>query len=324
MLLLVATVLSAVRVDAREPFVADPAFFAPPRAEFAPNIEPLSSWGGFRVHKVIYPSVNPRYEPIVAYLTRPSLDRPAPTVLILPITDGDYFTKGFGNFLAERGFASLRFRSRADLMRVRNSGLGGIEEFRDRTRTYVVDIRRAVGWLMTQPGIAPNRIGVMGISHGAIIGSLLMEIDPRMKAGVFLLGGGGLAEILLSSKEDTIIEIRKKLFEEDGISPETLRREAEASFAPIDPITYGNRVRPERVLLINAYFDQVIRRPHAKALRNAMGRPEQIWLPAGHYTAGLFIGYAHYRTLWHFQKILERRLPPDPDVRPDKAVQLTK
>lgn len=278
--------------------------FSPPAAKIDPEITPLSLWGDFRTQRIEYPSVQAEYGNIVAFYTHPTKREDAPVILILPISNGNYFTESFAIYFAERGFASLRFNSRADLMRVRKNGRAGIAQFGELMRNYVIDIRRGIDWLTNQAHIDPERMGIMGISHGAIAGSLLMGIEPRIKAGAFLLGGGNLAEILLSSQERSIIAMRKKIFEQDGMTSDTLYQHAVSVLASIDPITYADRIQPERVLLINAYFDQVIHRKYAEALWDAMGKPRHVWLPAGHYSAGLFLGYVYNRTIWHFHRVL--------------------
>jgi hypothetical protein len=59
-------------------------------------------------------------------------------------------------------------------------------------------------------------------------------------------------------------------------------------FAPVEPLAFASRVRPERCLMINAANDEVIPRQDTEALRRALGSPQIVWLQAGHYSSLTF------------------------------------
>jgi hypothetical protein len=73
---------------------------------------------------------------------------------------------------------------------------------------------------------------------------------------------------------------------------------------PVDPLVYASRTDPMRILMINAYFDQVIPYACSERLWEAMGRPLCITLPTGHYTAALYLWYIRYRIFIHFRECL--------------------
>ncbi|MBI3610228.1 MAG: dienelactone hydrolase family protein [Nitrospirae bacterium] len=225
-----------------------------------------------------------------------------PAVIILPITQGDHYTKEMARFLAQYGIISLRFQSHGHLLTAKNSE-DALTEFEALLKEDVMDVLEGIDWLGAQPSVENERIGIVGISMGAVIGSVVTGVDSRIRAGVFILGGGDLAGILFSSKEPSIVSIRKRIEEEEDLTRKDLLAETARRLRNVDPLTYAARLDPGRILMINAYFDQVIKRRYGKALWEAAGEPPMVMLPTGHYSAATFFDYAQRRMLAHFEKV---------------------
>jgi dienelactone hydrolase len=118
-------------------------------------------------------------------------------VVILPITRGDFPTKAVAAYLADRGIASLLFLSRSTFTGTAEKDFNTLaSQFHD----YVVEVRQALDWLALQPSIDSKRIGLVGMSLGAIVGSLTAGVDPRIRSEVLLLGGGDLPGIIFSTR----------------------------------------------------------------------------------------------------------------------------
>ena len=153
-------------------------------------------------------------------------------------------------------------------------------------RQAVLDVRRAGDWLASRPDVEPSRVGLVGISLGAVVGSLTAGIDDRFGRSVFLIGGGDLAAIVMHGSKETAAA--KERLEKAGYSVDQLRE----MWKDIDPITYASRVRPEEILLINAEADEVIPKECTTRLRSAMGSPEVRWFKGGHYALLFQLGKA--------------------------------
>ena len=61
--------------------------------------------------------------------------------------------------------------------------------YRDHAVWWVKDTRRSVDYLMTRPDIDSSRLAYFGLSWGAAIGPLHLAVEPRLKVGVFYVGG---------------------------------------------------------------------------------------------------------------------------------------
>ncbi len=175
----------------------------------------------------------------------------------------------------------------------------------------MVNVRKGLAWLKEQPGVDGDRIGIMGISMGAILSSLLIEVQPGIQAAVLFLGGGNLPGIFKTSKEDPIADFRERSLEK--IQPngdptdanwEKFIAEAREVLGPVDPLKYPSLLPPERILMVNGYFDAVIKKSYTQELWTHLKEPTLIYLPAGHYGSVLFFHYARYKALQHFNRFL--------------------
>ncbi len=274
------------------------------REEVWPSLEQPMDWGLYQVQKFRLPTslqTDLKQSEYHLYYYRPKGRGPFPGVVILPITRGDYYTQNFAIYLAERGYACLRFESTKNFT---DDSYKTLESAERLLQHYVIDVRRVIDWLSAQKEVDAHRLGIMGISLGAIVASVVMEVDSRIQAGVFLLGGADLAGIIDTSEENSLIKFRRRVIEHEGLDTRQFRDVATRMLKPVDPLSYAYRLDPHRVLMINGYFDQVIRREYVRAFWEASSRPELVFIPTGHYSAGLLVAYARAKTVAHFQKIL--------------------
>ncbi len=153
-------------------------------------------------------------------------------------------------------------------------------------RQTVMDVRRAGDWLAARPDVEPSRVGIVGISLGAVVGSLSVGVDDRFGRSVLLIGGGDLPAIVMHGSRETA-EAKDRL-EKDGYTTDSLRD----LWRNVEPLTYASRVRPEDILLINCESDEVIPKEATLRLRAAMGSPEIRWFKGGHYALLFQLGTA--------------------------------
>lgn len=153
-------------------------------------------------------------------------------------------------------------------------------------RQAVLDVRRAGDWLARRPDVEPSRIGIVGISLGAVIGSLTAGVDDRFGRSVFLIGGGDLPAIVMNGSKETALA--KERLEKEGFTIDKLR----TLWKDVEPITFASRVRAEEILLINAEADEVIPKDCTVRLAAAMGSPEVRWFKGGHYALLFQLGKA--------------------------------
>jgi dienelactone hydrolase len=139
----------------------------------------------------------------------------------------------------------------------------------------VIDIRRVVDWAQTQPDVDPQRIALIGFSMGALVASVAMANEPRLAAGVLVMGGADPHDVLATCDQE-IARGREHVLEHLGWSLDKYRTELAKALAGINPARFAGMVDPRRVLIIEAAADSCMPRTSRERLWRAMGRPERI------------------------------------------------
>ena len=163
-------------------------------------------------------------------------------------------------------------------------------------RQATSDVSTAVTWLQSQPGVQRDRIGVCGLSLGAIVAHTAMGSDSRLGVGVAFLGGGNLKDLF----QNSFIARRERL-----LHPTTRNREdAPKRLEEVDPLTTAKKNQPRHVFMVAAARDFIILPRNADALWNALDRPPIRWVESNHYSvllnsaAAARAAYAYFRAAW--------------------------
>ncbi len=159
----------------------------------------------------------------------------------------------------------------------------------------VTDVRRIIDWASQNGHIDHRQITVIGLSLGAFVSSIAMGIDPRIKAGVFIVHGGNSGKIMQLSRVAKyrkeyrrpneeyqenqksyaryLVEIANRGFE--NVTPE------QKSFL-IDPLTYAPMLKGRPTLMINALWDELIPQEASLDFWQASCECERVSFPATH------------------------------------------
>lgn len=256
----------------------------------APAVEmsPLASRAGWREYQVTWqsraPSGSPRNDLVHARYFVPEGARGAPAVIVLHgwgMKTAQYEIE-LSRRAAAAGIAAVQLTLPYHLQRKPPPGepremiSADLDHSTRALRQAVIDVRSSIDWLRTRPEVDPQRIGVGGISLGALVGDVAFGVDERLAVGVSLLGGGDLPDLVQSSP--LLIHLRRSL-ERREISQADLRERLRC----LDPLTFAGRIPPRPMLMINGRDDVVMPPRLARRLWEAAGRPRMIWVRTGHY-----------------------------------------
>ncbi len=139
-----------------------------------------------------------------------------------------------------------------------------------------VDVRRGIDYLATRPDISARRIGLAGVSLGAIIGTVASGVEPRIKAAVLISGGGDWGLILktLSSRNATVGGRDTSAFKKIDFAA------LNVLLAPEDPLTFAPHIAPRPILMLGGRKDTTIVPQAQTELFDAAKQPKQIvWYP---------------------------------------------
>lgn len=283
-----------------------PASFATARAEDAkgkttPTLasqKELSKHSSWSINEITLNMGGERTIRAQYFLPDPDKHQKTPAIVILPIMGGSTYPleEIFAASFARAGYACIIPHRPNIKDEIRN-----LEDIDPLLRQSIHDVSRGIDWLETQPNIDAKRIGLFGISLGAIRGTLVMAMDPRIRAGVLGLGGGDLPYIMTHSGEKRLVKARDKILERNNIDlseAESRLREA----ITYDPLALAPSVDPSRVMMVIAACDRVIPPSKSWELRRKLGNPEAIELWSGHYGSVIHIPYLRQASCRFFKK----------------------
>jgi dienelactone hydrolase len=134
--------------------------------------------------------------------------------------------------------------------------------------SQVIELRRALDVLLSQPEIDPQRIGYVGHDYGAMFGAILAGVDNRIKTYVLMAGMGNFSDWSL------------KYWPATGSKGVDAYREA---MATVDPIGYIKHATPATLLFQFAQHDRYISEVAALQFYEAGSSPKQVqWYNTSH------------------------------------------
>ena len=137
----------------------------------------------------------------------------------------------------------------------------------------IVDIRRAVDYLVSRPDVAKDRIAYWGVSYGAAMGALVAGVEPRFNTLILTVADGGLVNHF-TGPEDV-----SGMF--DALTCPTKRAWIKA-LMPIEPLRFIGLARAP-LLLQSGRTDNLVPPADAERLqRFAPANKKILWYDAGH------------------------------------------
>ncbi len=222
---------------------------------------------------------------------------PRPFVLLVPIlAGGKDLMDAVASALVTRGF-DVGFCDRVGgALRPGQRGADLDELFR---RT-VLHQRLLLRW-HRQRSATPVPHFVLGLSLGGMVSTVVGALEPDLDGVAICLSGGDLADVVATSSEVRVANWRAWRHENDGVGDDHLRWELATSLQ-YEPLRYAAAIATERVLLVTAQFDTVVRRRNQDVLWEALGRPARLQVPLGHYSAALWFSGILDSVAEHFRK----------------------
>lgn len=143
------------------------------------------------------------------------------------------------------------------------------------TRAAVVDVRRIVDWAEQQSEIDADKVAAVSFSMSALIGSLLAQHEPRLRASVVVMGAAQFDEILMTC-EGRAGMAREAVMQNLGWSDVQYKEHVRNELGVVDPVRYPGMADPSQILIIDALYDNCMPPQSRDALWEVLGRPERI------------------------------------------------
>lgn len=278
-----------VPVDVEERNASSTLFAYPKQEIIVSNHDLRSDHHGYRLKRIQIPAQNdhgPASNRISFRYYKHEKQDPRPLVIVLPIY-GSYtypsekITAGLLKMDSPVNIALLEYdahlfdfeglaaaQTEADAIRI-------LGDTRDDIVAGVVDVRRVIDWAEQQSNIDADRIAVVSFSMSANIGALLAQHEPRLRAGIIVMGAAQFHEILLVCPGRPG-QAREAVMQRFGWSEQQYRQQLLDSLGTVDPEAYPGMADPSRLLVIDAYYDECMPQATRDALWESLGQPERI------------------------------------------------
>jgi len=219
---------------------------------------------GVTIRDISFPS--PYRGEIKAYLVLPAGDSPHPGILY-----AHWFDTAPGananreEFLddavaiAQKGAASLLINTDLAIPGGRRWSGANSKTDRELVIKQVVEMRRATDVLINEGNVDPDRLAFVGHDFGAMFGSVLVAVDPRFKAAVFLAMVGDFSDWFLLGS--TL-----------GAADRTVYKETLKAVVPQDYLTHADHTAK---LFQFADKDQFVTSAQANAIIQTAADPKQ-------------------------------------------------
>jgi len=168
-------------------------------------------------------------------------------------------------------------------------------------QVMVTDVLHTADWLRSRKEIDAGRIGIIGLSLGAFIGSIAFGIDPGLKTGGLIVSGGNAGKI-------TQLGRFKNFRKEYALPPDVYAKNQRDYYAYLekvktagwqnvespqsnfytDALTYAHLLKNRQVLMLNALWDEFVPKEATLEFWRAAGEPQIEWFPSTHPTIWAF------------------------------------
>ncbi len=222
-------------------------------------------------------------------------------IVSLPIQGGDYdVSTHFANHYARKGFHVLRFERRAEWLEAKRP----VADLARLALQYRRDVARGIDQWLLMEDVPVERLGLMGVSMGAMVGAGVAGTDPRIEAVVLCIGGGDMADVLMHGRDDELDQYRLDLAARLDVETDALAPLFSEALDPVDSTVHARNIASERTLFFGARFDRVVPWRNNVLLWEALGRPRRWTLPCGHYSGVLFVPLIRWLAARHFDRLL--------------------
>jgi dienelactone hydrolase len=235
----------------------------------------------FVVREVSLPSAIDSAEPIAFEYYDVEGHERTPVVMLLPVLNGQLtIPRFFARYFANQGWAAIVVTRGRDPLEALTTPLATVQG-------NLEDYRRVLDWIGQEPELDAGRIGVFGVSLGAMDAVMLTALDRRVNSLVIAMAGGDLSYLLANTHHRRVARAIDGMAEDLGTSREALGAKLDAAIK-LDPLAVAPYVDAERVFMILTRTDAIIPFEAQQELYETMGSPEALYLVTGHRPSVVF------------------------------------
>lgn len=202
-------------------------------------------------------------------------------ILVYPILSGPrYVSDHFAAHFARKGFDAAIIERTEEFKEPKN-----FHNLEQQLRKVIMRDRIALDFFESELG--KKTFGAFGISRGAINALGTAGVDARLQYNVFALGAADIPTVMATSPTGKISRYRNAVMQQYNLTPVSFRDNLSAQLKT-NPRNVTPYIDPANTLIMLAMFDSTVPFDQGQQMREMIGRPKTVYLPADHFTAGLF------------------------------------
>ncbi|NSW56509.1 MAG: alpha/beta hydrolase [Armatimonadetes bacterium] len=144
---------------------------------------------------------------------------------------------------------------------------GGVDATTGAFRQTIIDNMRAVDYIQSREDLDAERVSLLGVSMGGIMGSIVAALDTRIKAACLVVAGGDLVTMFARTAIGDAEEMRAAIGDIGQFR---------ASLAIIEPLNFVGHISPRPLFMVNGRTDKIVPPECGQALFAAAGEPKSI------------------------------------------------
>ena len=252
----------------------------------------------FVVRQLSLPSAVDSAEPLEFEYYDVDGDARTPVVVLLPIFTGQLkIPRFFARYFANQGYAAVVVKRGRDPLDALTAPESAVLD-------NLQDYSRVLDWVELEPELDATRIGVLGVSLGAMDAVMLTALDHRVNSLVIAMAGGDLSYIFANTNYRRVVRTIDGMAADLGTSRAALGAKLDAEIK-LDPLAVAPYVDAERVFMVLTRTDAIIPFEAQEQLRETMGSPEALYLMTGHRPSVVFFPKVRSAAFEFFERRFE-------------------
>ena len=252
----------------------------------------------FVVRQLSLPSAVDSAEPLEFEYYDVDGDARTPVVVLLPIFTGQLkIPRFFARYFANQGYAVVVVKRGRDPLDALTAPESAVLD-------NLQDYSRVLDWVEVEPELDATRIGVLGVSLGAMDAVMLTALDHRVNSLVIAMAGGDLSYIFANTNYRRVVRTIDGMAADLGTSRAALGAKLDAEIR-LDPLAVAPYVDAERVFMVLTRTDAIIPFEAQEQLRETMGSPEALYLMTGHRPSVVFFPKVRSAAFEFFERRFE-------------------
>ncbi len=148
-----------------------------------------------------------------------------------------------------------------------------LHEFENNLLSFVGAVRSVIDVMVEKPEVDSSNVFIWASSMGAIYSSIVIGEDKRINAGILIVAGGSIGDIVTDSKQKHIVKYKNERMVKESLKTNDDFRKKINENLKIDPCTYAKCRPSSDIFFVMSANDKSVPSKYQKMLYESFGSP---------------------------------------------------